>query len=55
MSGTMYLILYMPTFAVNSLKVPANSAYLGGVVAGAVLLVGARSSACWPTGRARSG
>jgi MHS family proline/betaine transporter-like MFS transporter len=37
---SVYLILYMPTFAVNSLKVSASAAYLGGVVAGAVLLVG---------------
>jgi len=37
---SVYLILYMPTFAVNSLKVPASAAYLGGVVAGAVALVG---------------
>lgn len=38
---SVYLILYMPTFAVKSLGVPAGAAYLGGVVAGLVTLVGA--------------
>ncbi|MDI3387834.1 MFS transporter [Streptomyces sp. B-S-A8] len=37
---SVYLILYMPTFAVKSLGVPADAAYLGGVVAGLVTLVG---------------
>jgi MFS transporter, MHS family, proline/betaine transporter len=37
---SVYLILYMPTFAVTSLDVPASAAYLGGVVAGLVTLVG---------------
>ncbi|BDH56462.1 MFS transporter [Tsukamurella sp. PLM1] len=37
---SVYLILYMPTYAVKSLQVPAAAAYLGGIVAGAVGLVG---------------
>ncbi|NLU67168.1 MFS transporter [Streptomyces sp. HNM0574] len=37
---SVYLILYMPTFAVESLGVPADAAYLGGVVAGLVVLAG---------------
>ncbi|MGY3564871.1 MFS transporter [Sinomonas sp. RB5] len=37
---SIYLILYMPTFAVKSLHVPASAAYLGGVVAGLVILAG---------------
>lgn len=37
---SVYLILYMPTFAVTNLRVPASAAYLGGVVAGLVALVG---------------
>ncbi|MDR6620180.1 MFS transporter [Sinomonas atrocyanea] len=37
---SIYLILYMPTFAVKSLHVTAGAAYLGGVVAGLVILVG---------------
>ncbi|MDI3421635.1 MFS transporter [Streptomyces luteolus] len=37
---SVYLILYMPTFAVKSLGVPADAAYLGGAVAGLVTLVG---------------
>ncbi|MDN5797522.1 MAG: MFS transporter [Intrasporangium sp.] len=37
---SIYLILYMPTFAVKSLDIPADAAYLGGVVAGLVILVG---------------
>lgn len=36
---SVYLILYMPTFAVKNLGIPANAAYLGGVVAGIVTLV----------------
>ncbi|MFM9373783.1 MFS transporter [Streptomyces sp. Da 82-17] len=35
---SVYLILYMPTFAVKNLGVPADAAYLGGVVAGLVTL-----------------
>lgn len=37
---SVYLILYMPTFAVKNLDMPPNAAYLGGVVAGLVTLVG---------------
>jgi MHS family proline/betaine transporter-like MFS transporter len=37
---SVYIIVYMPTFAVKSLKVPASAAYLGGIVAGAVALFG---------------
>jgi MFS family permease len=37
---SVYLILYMPTFAVKNLHVPASAAYLGGIVAGLVTLVG---------------
>ncbi|GAA2202201.1 MFS transporter [Sinomonas flava] len=37
---SIYLILYMPTFAVKSLHVTASAAYLGGVVAGLVILIG---------------
>jgi MHS family proline/betaine transporter-like MFS transporter len=37
---SVYLILYMPTFAVKSLKVPAEAAYLGGIVAGTINLIG---------------
>ena len=36
---TVYMILYMPTFAVKNLHVPAQAAYLGGVVAGLIALV----------------
>lgn len=37
---SVYMILYMPTFAVTNLKIPATAAFLGGVVAGLVTLVG---------------
>lgn len=37
---SVYLILYMPTFAVTNLHIPAGAAYLGGIVAGIVTLVG---------------
>ncbi|MBO0907463.1 MFS transporter [Arthrobacter sunyaminii] len=37
---SVYMILYMPTFAVTNLEIPATAAYLGGVVAGIVTLVG---------------
>ena len=37
---SVYMILYMPTFAVTNLEIPATAAYLGGVVAGVVTLVG---------------
>ncbi|MDR4534050.1 MFS transporter [Glutamicibacter sp. PS] len=36
---SVYMILYMPTFAVTNLKIPASAAYLGGVVAGLVSIV----------------
>lgn len=36
---SVYLILYMPTFAVTNLDAPASAAYLGGIVAGLVVLV----------------
>ncbi|KAA0973034.1 MFS transporter [Paeniglutamicibacter gangotriensis] len=37
---SVYMILYMPTFAVKNLGIPATAAFLGGVVAGLVVLVG---------------
>ncbi|MDC5696166.1 MFS transporter [Intrasporangium calvum] len=37
---SVYLILYMPTFAVKNLDIPASAAYLGGIVAGIVTLAG---------------
>lgn len=37
---TVYMILYTPTLAVKQLHVPAQAAYLGGVVAGIIGLVG---------------
>jgi MHS family proline/betaine transporter-like MFS transporter len=37
---SVYLILFMPTYAVKNLGVPASAAYLGGVVAGLVTMVG---------------
>ncbi len=37
---SVYMILYMPTFAVANLDVPPTAAYLGGVVAGAIALFG---------------
>ncbi|WP_307580055.1 MFS transporter [Paeniglutamicibacter psychrophenolicus] len=37
---SVYMILYMPTFAVKNLGIPATAAFLGGVVAGLVALVG---------------
>lgn len=36
---SVYMILYMPTFAVQNLHIPADAAFLGGVVAGIVTLV----------------
>ncbi|CAN5207682.1 MFS transporter [soil metagenome] len=36
---SIYLILYMPTFAVKNLGVSASAGYLGGIVAGLVTLV----------------
>jgi MHS family proline/betaine transporter-like MFS transporter len=37
---SVYMILYMPTFAVTNLDIPPTAAYLGGIVAGAIALVG---------------
>ncbi|MCP3427278.1 MFS transporter [Rothia sp. AR01] len=37
---SVYLILYMPTFAVQTLHIPATAGYLGGIVAGVVTMVG---------------
>ncbi|MBM6400504.1 MFS transporter [Phycicoccus sonneratiae] len=39
-SLSVYLILYMPTFAVKSLGLPSYAGYLGGMIAGVVTLVG---------------
>lgn len=39
-SISVYLILYMPTYAVKSLALPGWSGYVGGVIAGAVTLAG---------------
>jgi MHS family proline/betaine transporter-like MFS transporter len=38
---SVYLILYMPTFAVKDLHLPAYAGFFGGIVAGLVTLVGA--------------
>lgn len=37
---SVYMILYMPTFAVTNLDIPPTAAYLGGVVAGTIALIG---------------
>ena len=37
---SVYLILFMPTYAVKNLGVPASAAYLGGIVAGLVTMIG---------------
>lgn len=37
---SVYMILYMPTFAVTNLGIPADAAFLGGVAAGTITLVG---------------
>lgn len=39
-SISVYLILYMPTFAVKNLALPGYAGYLGGIIAGLVTLVG---------------
>jgi MHS family proline/betaine transporter-like MFS transporter len=39
-SISVYLILYMPTFAVKSLHLPGYAGYLGGIIAGLVTLAG---------------
>jgi MHS family proline/betaine transporter-like MFS transporter len=40
-SLSVYMILFMPTYAVNNLGLPGYAGYLGGIVAGLVTLVGA--------------
>lgn len=40
-SISVYLIVYMPTFAVKDLHLPAYAGYLGGIISGLVTLVGA--------------
>ncbi|MFC9932690.1 MFS transporter [Glutamicibacter sp. NPDC127525] len=37
---SVYMILYMPTFAVTNLKIPAEAAFLGGISAGIITLCG---------------
>ncbi|GAA0199207.1 MFS transporter [Glutamicibacter creatinolyticus] len=37
---SVYMILYMPTFAVTNLGIPADAAFLGGVAAGTITLFG---------------
>ena len=39
-SISVYLILYMPTFAVTNLQLPRYAGYLGGIISGLVSLVG---------------
>ncbi|MGI8458592.1 MAG: MFS transporter [Propionibacteriaceae bacterium] len=39
-SVSVYLILYMPTFAVTNLELPRYAGYLGGIISGLVTLVG---------------
>ncbi|MGV8875744.1 MAG: MFS transporter [Rhodococcus sp. (in: high G+C Gram-positive bacteria)] len=36
---SIYLILYVPTFAVKNLGIPASAGYLGGIVAGLITLI----------------
>lgn len=36
---SMYLLLYMPTYAINNLELPSYSGYLGGAVGGLVTLI----------------
>jgi MFS transporter, MHS family, proline/betaine transporter len=40
-SISVYLIVYMPTFAVKNLALPGYSGYLGGIISGLVTLIGA--------------
>jgi len=37
---SVYLILYMPTFAVKNLDLPSYAGYLGGIISGLVTLIG---------------
>lgn len=39
-SISVYLILYMPTFAVQSLNLPSYAGYMGGIISGLVTLIG---------------
>jgi len=39
-SISVYLILYMPTFAVTNLELPRYAGYLGGIISGLVSLIG---------------
>ncbi|WP_279402548.1 MFS transporter [Arthrobacter sp. JCM 19049] len=52
---SVYMILYMPTFAVTNLGIPADAAFLGGVAAGPSPCSGCRWSGTWPTGSALPG
>ena len=40
-SVSVYLILFMPTYAVRNLELPSYAGYLGGIISGIVTLVGA--------------
>lgn len=44
---TVYMILYMPTFAVTNLHIPPTAAYLGGVVAGLINIVAVPFIGAW--------
>lgn len=37
---SVYLILFMPTFAVKNLRIPGDVAFLGGIAAGLITLCG---------------
>lgn len=39
-SISVYLILYMPTFAVTNLGLPRYAGFLGGIISGLVSLIG---------------
>lgn len=40
-SVSVYLILFMPTYAVRNLELPSYAGYLGGIISGIVTLIGA--------------
>ncbi len=40
-SVSVYLILFMPTYAVQNLELPSYAGYLGGIISGIVTLIGA--------------
>lgn len=40
-SVSVYLILFMPTYAVQNLKLPSYAGYLGGIISGIITLIGA--------------